>query len=54
MPFGSGFLGSLLPLIVGGVGGGGVGVRSGVLVLVLVLVLLKDLCRRNFKSHAFL
>jgi uncharacterized membrane protein len=41
-------------LIVDGVGGGAVGVRSGVLVLVLVLVLLKDLCRRNFKSHAFL
>jgi hypothetical protein len=39
-------------LIVDGVGGGAVGVRSGV--LVLVLVLLKDLCRRNFKSHAFL
>jgi hypothetical protein len=52
MPFGSGFLGSLLPLIVGGVGGGAVGVKSGV--LVLVLVLLKDFCRRNFKSHAFL
>jgi len=48
MPFGSGFLGSLLPLIVGGVGDDAVGVESGV----LVLVLLKDLCRR--KSCVFI